>query len=41
MKTKDSKTAAQAGKIGKIALLWLIGIPLPVAIIAIYLGGCR
>lgn len=36
-----SRRAAEAGKIGKIALLWLVGIPLPIAILAIYLGGCK
>lgn len=40
MKAKLSKAQAQAGKIGKIALLWLVGIPLPIAVLAIYLGGC-
>jgi|GEM_PF-2641226 len=40
MKLKVTRLGAEAGKIGKIALLWLIGIPLPIAIIAIYLGGC-
>lgn len=40
MKLKVTRMVGEAGKIGKIALLWLIGIPLPIAVIAIYLGGC-
>jgi hypothetical protein len=40
MKIRFPKTVGEAGKIGKIALLWLIGIPLPIAILAVYLGGC-
>jgi hypothetical protein len=41
MKITITKRLREAGKVGKIALLWLIGIPLPIAIIIIFLGGCR
>ena len=41
MKLKVTQLGSEAGKLGKIALLWLIGIPLPIAILAIYLGGCQ
>jgi hypothetical protein len=41
MKIRISDSLRQAGKVGKIALLWLIGIPLPIAIIFVYLAGCR
>jgi hypothetical protein len=41
MKTRTTKQNRQAGKVGKIALLWLIGIPLPIAILVIVMGGCR
>ena len=41
MKITITKQQREAGKIGKIALLWLIGIPLPIAILVILIGGCR
>jgi len=41
MKITINKQNGQAGKVGKIALLWLLGIPLPIAILVIFMGGCR
>jgi hypothetical protein len=41
VKTQSHRSRTEAGKIGKITLLWLLGIPLPIAILAIYLDGCR
>jgi hypothetical protein len=41
MKIKLHHNRRQEAKIGKIGLLWLLGIPLPIAILIIYLGGCR
>jgi len=35
------KRQGESAKVGKIALLWLIGIPLPIAILIIFLGGCN
>jgi hypothetical protein len=41
MKIKLSEKLLESAKVGKIALLWLVGIPLPIAIIIVYLAGCR
>jgi hypothetical protein len=35
------KKHGESAKVGKIALLWLIGIPLPIAILIIFLAGCN
>ncbi len=41
MKILITKRQKEAAKVGKIALLWLLGIPLPIAILVILIGGCR
>ena len=41
MKITNTHRLREAGKVGKIALLWLIGVPLPIAILVIWLGGCN
>lgn len=41
MPSKQTKRQREAGKVGKILLLWLVGIPLPIAILIIFLGGCN
>jgi len=41
MNIQISDHLREAGKVGKIVLLWLIGIPLPIAIIVVYVAGCR
>ena len=41
MKIKLTSRSEETAKVGKIALLWLIGIPLPIAILIIVLGGCN
>jgi len=40
MKIIIAKRVREAAKVGKIAVLWLLGIPLPIAILVVYLGGC-
>ena len=41
MNIQISDHLREADKVGKIVLLWLIGIPLPIAIIVVYVAGCR
>jgi len=41
MKIVIQKKAREAGKIGKILILWLLGVPLGIAILGVYLAGCR
>jgi hypothetical protein len=41
MKMKIVTRLRESAKVGKIALLWFIGIPLPIAILIVYLGGCN
>lgn len=40
MKIKITHRIRESAKVGKIALLWFIGLPLPIAILIVYLGGC-
>jgi hypothetical protein len=40
MKINITQRIRESAKVGKIALLWLVGIPLPIAILIVYLGGC-
>lgn len=39
--SKKTKRQGESAKVGKIMLLWLVGIPLPIAILVIFLGGCN
>jgi hypothetical protein len=40
MKELESKSAGESGKVG-YALLWLVGVPLPILLIIYFLRGCN
>jgi hypothetical protein len=40
MKLPVSKHASESGKVGWMALLWLIGLPLPIVLLVYVLTGC-
>ena len=40
MKPSLSKVSGESGKVGWMALLWLIGIPLPIVVLIYVLTGC-
>ncbi len=41
MRITTRTRGAESGKIGKILMLWLIGIPLPIVLLIVFLGGCN
>ncbi len=41
MKTQPAPRAGESGKLGWMALLWIIGVPLPFVLLFGLLSGCN